>query len=61
MEERNYHNLQWSDATFIGFVVNRESSESDGALAAGTDGMTSYEMEARSGPMAVPMRVDCDE
>ena len=29
-----------------------------GSETAGTDGMTSYEMEVGSGPMAVPMRVD---
>ena len=29
-----------------------------GSSAAGTDGMTSYEMEVGSGPMAVPMRVE---
>ena len=46
------------DSPSIGFVVDRESSESDGALDAGTDGMTTHGMKVASGPMAVLMAVD---
>ena len=54
------HQIINPDLPFIGFVVNRESSESDGVRKAGTGGMTSYEMEVGSSPMVVPMRADVE-
>ena len=57
----DYYTFIWiinTDLPFIGFVVNRESSESDGVRKAGTGSMTTHEMEVGSGPMVVPMRTD---